>query len=95
MKRMKKRRLLSLLLAAVMAAGLAGCAPGQIANLLLSAGPRSAQDKLSETAEGGKRTSRMKPPSPLRHRRPNPRRCRPRQRCRGCWANCLSFMTRP
>ena len=51
MKRMKKRRLLSLLLAAVMAAGLAGCAPGQIANLLLSAGSRSAQDKLSETAE--------------------------------------------
>ena len=51
MKRMKKRRLLSLLLAAVMAAGLAGCAPGQIANLLLSAGTRSAQDKLSETAE--------------------------------------------
>ena len=51
MKRMKKRRLLSLLLAAVMAAGLAGCAPGQIANLLLFAGSRTAQDKLSETAE--------------------------------------------
>ena len=51
MKRMKKRRLLSLLLAAVMAAGLAGCAPGQIANLLLSAGSRNCPGQLSETAE--------------------------------------------